>query len=118
MKNEFVPYDIALAMKGLGFDEKCFGAYGSLNNFELHLYKEPKFIDYTTSSDKSCLAPLYQQAFRWFREECDLEAHLSSFDIRWRHSLDYKEFFTTYKEAQDACLRKLIEIVKENKNDE
>jgi hypothetical protein len=30
MKNEFVPYDIALALKELGFDEPCFGFLMSL----------------------------------------------------------------------------------------
>ena len=30
MKNEFIPYEQALALKGLGFDEECFSFYNAI----------------------------------------------------------------------------------------
>ena len=57
MKNEFVPYDIALAMKELGFDEPCFGCY-----------REDKMFLFGRTSDNTStwtLAPLYQQALNF-----------------------------------------------------
>jgi hypothetical protein len=39
MKNEFIPYEQALALKGLGFDEPCFGYY-SIDSLNL---KSPTF---------------------------------------------------------------------------
>ena len=31
IENEFIPYEQALALKKLGFDERCFGYYGIEN---------------------------------------------------------------------------------------
>ena len=118
MKNEFVPYDIALAMKELGFDEPCFGCY-----------REDKMFLFGRTSDNTStwtLAPLYQQAFRWFREEYVLDGKPEYFLNDWycyiindmKGEDNSRKLFTefpTYEEAQDACLRKLIEIVKDEK---
>lgn len=109
MKNEFVPYDIALAMKELGFDE----------NIELVLisyyYRNGELISTTTpdsfffEKDEMIKAPLYQQAFRWFREKLK-ESAIEPYDMVKNYSYNMK---VSWEEAQDACLRKLIEIVKE-----
>ena len=116
MDKEFVPYNIALAMKELGFDEPCFGYYDEGGN----LY---------TEMQEYLPAPLYQQAFRWFREKYDLFGCIdlqactpSHWYIRidkieindyLYHSEDEHLRFNTYEEAELACLKKLIEIVQE-----
>ena len=123
MKNEFVPYDIALAMKELGFDERCLGYY--------YNYKGDWRLEYEDASDygeydEIVNAPLYQQAFRWFREKYDLKGYpvyrslLDDSEQWWDwliigEEITYKKY-NTYEEAQDACLRKLIEIIKEELN--
>ena len=105
MKNEFVPYEEALAMKELGFDYSCFGYH--IEDFGEGIGFNKK---YTPSQNhhpyQSCSAPLYQQAFRWFRDVHDLD--FTVINIRYK----------TYEEAELACLKKLIEIVKQNKDDE
>ena len=70
MEKEFVPYELALRMKQLGFDEPCFGYYNSNGEFktkqdeyELYLICNSKWIS------PSCSAPTFSQAFRWFREK-------------------------------------------------
>lgn len=113
MKKEFVPYELALELKQLGFDEPCFGYY----NVDPQL-KSPAFNMAKPFEHEWCLpAPLYQQAFRWFREKY-------GFDITIQHNKKYvaiaylsvKNFsideYCTYEEAELACLQKLIEIVK------
>ena len=71
--------------------------------------------------ETACLAPLYQQAFRWFREKHRL---ISSVDISEEGTAQEHYFvtistqgsygfFKTYEEAELECLKKLIEIVKE-----
>jgi len=134
MKNEFTPYDRALKLKQLGFDEPCFGYYYTLNG------KDWKFADnheYYEIDDQlviganfTLLAPLFQQAFRWFREKYGIMHRLTSYafgyqihldntadfdfefvDRRYDSGIDYK----TYEDAELACLDKLIEIV-ESKN--
>ena len=127
MEKEFVPYEIALALKELGFDEPINASWYSN---ELVLIPQIGFSDSWINFNKNNLflsAPLYQQAFRWFREEHDLHNvplgikriedgetfyHINSPDWRPRFTCD--ELYETYEEAEVACLRKLIEIVKEN----
>ena len=62
MNKEFIPYEQALELKELGFNEPCFARY---IKDELKLYH----VDTQNSHKESALAPLYQQAFRWFREQ-------------------------------------------------
>ena len=63
MEKEFIPYEQALALKELGFDEMCFGLYAPPSKTVfLHHYG-------LLRAKEQVLAPLYQQAFRWFREK-------------------------------------------------
>jgi hypothetical protein len=123
MNKEFVTYEQALALKELGFDEPCFGYYNSG-------VKTPLEVEYSIPYDhKEYLsAPLYQQAFRWFREKYKIEAITSCFYNK-RLDIPYEERqyhcyiirdgvtskgpkYKTYEEAESACLDKLIEICK------
>ena len=62
MNKEFLPYEQALALKELGFDEPCFGSYDPFGSKQLSCSGI-----YTYGN---CIAaPLYQQAFSWFREK-------------------------------------------------
>ncbi len=113
MKKEFVPYKQALELKELGFDEECFAYY---YNKELSFGARVAYGEVIES-------PLYQQAFRWFREKYDMS---HSIDKDWDngHLLGYEymiseqegvtgsKTYPTYEEAELACLKKLIEIVK------
>ena len=78
MEKEFVPYDLALDLKELGFDEPCFGFY--LGNYKLNLFNDCKweerinsdFIHHFMDRDISCTSLTFSQAFRFFREKYDL----------------------------------------------
>jgi hypothetical protein len=119
MEKEFIPYEQALALKELGFDEPCFGRYDSLK--VLVTISRPKSNSYYKGSVPSFLAtPLYQQVFRWFRENHSI---FSSVDVNYRYKIYVNdEFFEesiTYNSHEEAgleCLKKLIEIVKNNGN--
>ncbi len=117
MKKEFVPYELALELKQLGFDEPCFAIYYNPSK-ELFIGKSinPFTKDIRTS------APLYQQAFRWFREKNELFCYVELVGDRlfdyviigdFVEEIDYEDGpFNTHEEAELACLNKLIEIVK------
>lgn len=107
---EFVPYDVALAMKELGFNEICLGRFSGLKRDfkQFGFYRKPKRFDYSKDS-VACLAPLYQQAFRWFRERLK-DSALEPYDMVKHYSYNME---VSWEEAQDACLRKLIEICQE-----
>ena len=126
---DFVPCEQALALKEVGFDEPCLMSY-------LGKDKEPylKCDDILHLPAEDVLnplkAPTFSQAFRWFREEYGLQCwpeitgtntYLCRYDgndetgKRWVGYLKaYGEtmFYSKYEEAELACLKKLIEIVK------
>ena len=111
MKKEFVPYELALRMKQLGFDERCIMHW---RKGKLSYYQMGDFSPTHTP------APLYQQAFRWFREKYGYWSYIKEatkgtcrfyiekFDEKFFNS----DIIDSYEEAELACLEKLIKIVK------
>ncbi len=114
MEKEFVPYELALELKQLGFEEPCLSYYEG-ESFSYHL-ASIKGDDYIIP------APLYQQAFRWFREKYNMNHSIIFHETTFSNDYQYlvlsndNEFvevgYTTHEEAELACLKKLIEIVK------
>ncbi len=131
LESLFVGYKQAVALKELGFDESCLGIYyGNGDN---------EFMGYSLESSKELTnkfkelghisAPLYQQAFRWFRKEYKLSSHNDLFSINhlgenyYFQIINFADFissettlkvngFKTEEEAESTCLDKLIEICK------
>ena len=133
MEKEFIPYELAVKLKALGFDEPCFsfymGGFKELGNISIVLP--------TNIHESNVLAPTFSQAFRWFREKYNIQGYIYSTTVRGskngKHFSDYcwningidMPFLSTdardmenvtYEEAELACLEKLIEIV-ENKSE-
>jgi hypothetical protein len=129
MEKEFVPYQLSLDMKELGFDEPCMYIFDKQrNNLMCPIYglfenEEPnRFLN----------APLYQQAFRWFREKYKLYSYIgracgSTSEIYFVEIYTLTEelgiydkdeeqiIFNSQEEAELECLIKLIDIVKSKK---
>ena len=111
MNKEFIPYEQALELKELGFEEICFAWYhkGKLTFNELYNFPD------INQNTRNTSAPLYQQAFRWFRDKYVLHCFIEYEDGRLYDAIvdfDYIDSYNTYEEAELACLKKLIEIVK------
>ena len=121
MEKEFVSYEMALALKELGFDEPCFAWYKN-GKLRIELY-----WNISDLRDEDCISPTYSQVFRWFREKYDLfgciDLHVST-PLHWYvridkisindylyHSEDDSIYYANYEDAELACLMKLIEIV-------
>jgi hypothetical protein len=135
MEKEFIPYEQALALKELGFDETCLGYYLCRNSaFGIDdLFITTEELDLLPYDSSSCKAPTFSQVFRWFREKYNLRGfigfrpNVKQFDCHiYDMSLSGKEYVKqrtmeefnkdpkigTYEEAELECLKKLIEIVK------
>ena len=136
MEKEFVPYELAVKLKALGFDEPCFGLYAPPSKTVfLHHYG-------LLRAKEQVLAPLYQQAFRWFRDEYKINGEVnylpniekygsitSDMNIKPKDLSKNENFkrglkvtnayvkYDTHKEAELACLRKLIDLVNQNKDE-
>lgn len=125
MEKEFVPYELAVKLKAFGFDEPCFGAYHN-----------QKLIDIGSEYSYDVKAPLFQQAFRWFREKFELHFYtykvtipnmdddypseiwvgkINDMFINTKNGLAINHFHN-HEEAELACLENLIEIVKHELN--
>lgn len=112
MEKEFVPCEQALDLKELGFNENC-----------IKVYHTDKDNNFNINENFNISAPLYQQAFRWFRKkynhlkirigEEDFREDIFEYDIK---NIITVSGFKTYEEAELECLKKLIEIVKDGKN--
>ena len=134
MEKEFANYEQSLALKELGFDEQCYGHYdstGELNTIEEYaragadiLHMLSKKFNSESYMKEMCSAPLKQQVFRWFREVHNIDSavlekykdlgkfyggYVNQNDVRISFGSDFK----TYEEAENACIDKLIEIVKQ-----
>ena len=103
MNKEFVKYEQALALKELGFDEPCMSSRDMNNGKGL------------------IQLPLYQQAFRWFREKHNLQAEMVFSEKPDRFYYQIGNMVTgdmdrginmSYEEAESSSLYKLIEITK------
>ena len=128
MNKEFIPYKEALALKELGFDEECFAFYEANATGSVYMLYTKDLEEHLEEADYECYAPLYQQAFRWFREKYGLFGWIEGnegkriYMYRIESPIDSDDQlncfpFKTYEEAELACLRKLIEIVNQNKDE-
>lgn len=127
MEKEFVPYELALKLKELGFNEECGAYYSPMDN-------KLSNIGIVPISSRVLKAPLWQQAFDWFRErgyESEINRNIPEMESRgfkkysfyiWSEKTNPRGNFTdrklnsvdTYNEARQACLEKLIEMYKKN----
>ena len=106
MRNkEFIPYEQALALQQLGFNEECFGTW-----FELEGKYSVIIRNNLYGNDLQTPSPLYQQAFRFFNEKYVL----NHYNIRRDYYIS-EDGVRSYDDIELECLKKLIEIVKEKK---
>jgi hypothetical protein len=117
IEKEFIPYELALELKQLQFDETCFGWF---RNTEFTISFNDLIRKERGEEIKIIAAPTYSQAFRWFRENHGLNSFVYHYGedgildiIYFAYNINdnlYASDFRTYEEAELACLKKLIEI--------
>jgi len=123
MNKEFIPYELALELNQLGFNKPCLATIDQTDFIHIKGTEYPirGAMIYDTID-----CPTYSQAFRWFREKYGLYSivDIDSPPITFYYVITKKtqggigvqneKFnFNTYEEAELACLKKLIEIVKQ-----
>ena len=124
MEKEFIPYKQAVELKELGFDEPYyFATYLDSSNLI------PREEEDGWDLSKGIIAPLYQQAFRWFRDKKLSDGSIcrhgdadGGYSYRWDILHEYGVYeerhfklgYKTYEEAELACLIELVKIIKQN----
>ena len=126
MEKEFIPYEESLDLKELGFESPYpIGGFqgGKVFYYEKgELYYDGRPMYSSDAHSGQLLAPLYQQAFRWFRDKYKLYGTIrygyNEFDKSTylfpciNGIISGNDSFETQEEAELECLKKLIEIVK------
>ena len=131
MEKQFLTYELALELKKLGFDEECLDYYIP-NSKAISEILDSDFKIGRYNSDTNNIygkrglvsRPLWQQAFRFFREKYMLSGEIYIFKNIWNFDIEdinnSMQLYTSdilcynsYEEAELECLKKLIEIAKE-----
>jgi len=124
---DFIPYEVALALKELGFDEECLALFSRDKSL---LIKQIPNQQECEQYFGGVLAPTFSQAFRWFREKYSTHVEIHE-NTDWEEDNECWSFvifkyklgdndgmisstvdYNTYEEVELDCLNKLIEIVK------
>lgn len=137
MKKHFLDYELSLEFKEIGFLEDGFGLYREGDLEILSGWYNNSFIRRYPDTDKICVALITQQAFRFIRERYGKTALIFSDGFQWSYDLRWadpdanfedpypgimfpkkesdREMFDTYEEAEIKAIKKLIEVIKEEK---
>jgi hypothetical protein len=123
INKDFTQSTEALELKGLGFNEPCFKFYIETGELIPASYSKEGTV-YPSNSDllpEWTASPTYSQAFRWFREKHGMVFNLVGSGpyypsiafilIDGNSDIELGEY-DNYEEAELACLRKMVEIVK------
>ena len=136
LKNRIVPYDIALQLKAIGFDEPCFRYYCEDNAIRTGIkdWMSNNLFDEVCNSSVglgNVAAPLYQDVFEWFNEKFGLDVNYSvaiptsympNIHFSKEIGLSYRSFkmmrffylrvFDSKQEANNECIKALIDAIK------
>jgi len=115
MNKEFLPYQESLELKELGFNEKCAAHYLDEDDLELKwkIYRNLSF-----NTDNCVQAPLYQQAFRFFRDKFNFRYSIGNTNVSVVHygTTQLLQDNATYEDAELATIRFFIEKAKQKIN--
>lgn len=133
MEKYFIPYEQALELKEFGFDEPCLRFYDDDKNLRVPPMGQEwsnEILNTLRNGDINvCAAPLWEQAFEWFRNiekfNCEITTGHDEDRIWWNYSITKIELgynydsiadpdrdgAETYEEARLNCLKEMIEIV-------
>ena len=145
MKDLFVPYEIAIELKELGFDEPCVGAHHSRIvtvlpskkkekiSFTFGMFQYPKrnsdanTVSGTFIGENGCYTPLYQQAFSYLLPMIEHKT-INNYIYRiiliksngnyllQRKFSNIDSNFENYSDGtNEDCIGKLIELIKNKK---
>jgi hypothetical protein len=140
MNKQFIPYEQALKLKELGFDEKCYAYYTKdqeffyfdVDDFSSAYTKNLDNLKVNSISELVCTAPLWQQAFDWFLDNYGIFAETTL----WGDGIGYMSLIKEIRQEEFrvvydlgfatpnrglpnwdrsieslSCLNKIIEIV-------
>ena len=109
MEKEFIPYELALELKELGFNEECFGWYSPVMNGLLIYCNSTN----DGTEEKYCTAPLWQQGINFLLNKLNGHYCITFYKDETGYITDNRVDYLEYDfENFTECLKKLINIIK------
>ena len=108
MKHLFIPYDFAMKLRKVGFNEPCLGYYTikpTVGRVKLIYNSKKEGLWFNHNKiDSRCSVPLYQQVIDWFRIKYDMHISVESFADNTFQAIVYSDRFTeeTSSEEDDS----------------
>jgi hypothetical protein len=102
IEKEFVPYEQALALKQLGFNEPCFGYY-----IGGRLFITSDTV-YNSTEIRVCIAPIFSQVFRWFRDNHDIHVQIRKENYFHESKYEYFHFDISKGEEDDITKQSVL----------
>jgi hypothetical protein len=114
-QKEFLPYQESLDLKELGFKEKCAAHYLDEDDLEL---KWKIYRNLSINMTYLVQAPLFQQAFRFFRDKFNFRYSIGNTNVSVVHygTTQLLQNNATYEDAELATIRFFIEKAKQKNN--
>ena len=124
MRNNFIPFVYAKELKDLGFNENCFAYYDLAEGLKpIDNYS----FNFRSLSDGLIYAPLWQQAFKFFRDKYKLSGipmdnRYEIINLEFEDLISGSEFIIKeypilgFEQAQSDCIFMLIQLAKEVNN--
>lgn len=131
LEQNCVPHEIAKSLKEIGFNEECIAFYGRKGDLKEFAYYDSDNKNSELSNDhlyysgcigmekkmQDCTAPIFQQVFDWFDMK-GISGYTwndvgTGYTIHHSKGNDSDIGFVSTKEAQIECIKKMIEIYKE-----
>ena len=135
MIKDFIPYEQALELKELGFDERCLTSYAndgdlmsvwnvdSLFEHAILMKNEPDSAYVINSVDFKnsnwCAAPLYRQAFKFFKDKYNFTFSIGNTNISVVHygiTTQLLQDNATYEAAEIETIKWFIGVAKQIDN--
>jgi hypothetical protein len=131
IETNFVPYQIALDMKSIGFDDPCLGWYNNDTlRIDVNANQTIKFHKHIGRFNGCVLAPTFSQAFIFFREKYGLFSAVNvdqtmepkfaycvsrycKVALSWDTIVFNSDLYYEYEKAELECLLKMIDFVKQ-----
>jgi hypothetical protein len=118
MNKDFIPYEQAVALKELGFDEPCIYYVDEQNNSFIYNFQTHPDEFIAWCGVKVISTPTYSQAFNWFREKYQLHSYIEGAYPWFRFYINTEDNryeghkHLSFEEAELECLKNLIQLIK------
>ena len=131
MEHLFVSYEIAMQLKGKGFDENCFAKYNLKK--QIDFFERPQAFYCVNSKSswfspifsskktiaKVCTAPTHQQVVDWFRDkhsilisvDNDGKEYFYVFTFLKNNDRHILEGFNSYYEAFNKSIKEALKLI-------